>query len=565
MAFNKTDFISCVVALLLSILILAETIVVVFVTLDLTDNGPYSNLQRTAYVTVSTIIASAITAFITSNIRRLWTAVIDQHFQHGFCQGVLDYNYIQGKWSSVLAVGSISETVRFWRLQLTFFAAALITTSVVASLNPTLATKTVAHNAQVSTGLPWQCAVMQNFSDTRYSVYEWPLSNGSYLCTGGNWGGCPSRRALTLMGGINVLDPNTYAYSDLGVAVKLTAIGAPVSVFGLDPLSGIGRTFTDFLSISRSNVVNITQCVRVLVSNPVSCHIGGTVNYTSGRTGPVTVYSDDKVCSFGSLNNVTNPETSSIMVKGTCATGDPGQATIVLGATNKYARWLALAINYPDRPSEDNNVPLGYTFAVTCHIDTRTAFAYREVTLSLQDASQTRNTSLGRQLNGGDVNCRNFDPLQNLGLLGTAVSANWQPLEQNDGFDGWFDSINQMTIDSSGQQSRLPPYAFPHSQNALEDTLGLVIGLVVARLNGIMEHIPAPAAIIHTRVGSGKLIGLFYAIPPLIVVIILTVLLIRTWQPVKGDFSSINLENLSRVNYKENRLRPSSVVQHHEE
>jgi hypothetical protein len=351
------------------------------------------------------------------------------------------------------------------------------------------------------------------------------------------------------MGGINFLNPSSYAYSDLGVAIKSTAIGAPVSVFGLDPVTETGQSFVDLLSVYGSNVVSTTQCVRVMVSNPVVCAAGGSVNYSPGQQSPIIVQSDDGSCSAESINEITSPETSSVMVKAICATGEPGQATIVLGATGAYARWLAVAINYPDRPFEDTDVPQGYKFAVTCTMNARSAFRYKEVTLSFQDAKQIQQTNLGRQLNGRDEDCGTFDPDQNLGVMGSAVSANWQPLAQNDGVGGWFDSINQMTIDSSGRQSRLSPYAFPNSQNALEDTLGLVAGLATARLNGTMENVPTNVVVIHTRVGSGRLVGLVYAIPPLSAALILCFLLIHTWSPGEGDFSSISLENLSRVVY----------------
>jgi hypothetical protein len=66
------------------------------------------------------------------------------------------------------------------------------------------------------------------------------------------------------MGGINFRNPCLFAYSDLRVAVKSTAIGTPVSVFGRDPVSQLGRAFVSLLNAYGSNVVNTTQCVRVM-------------------------------------------------------------------------------------------------------------------------------------------------------------------------------------------------------------------------------------------------------------------------------------------------------------
>jgi hypothetical protein len=96
MALSSCDVVLLVFALLLSLAITAETVIVVPVKFDLTDTGPYSGLQRAAYVTVSTIIASAITTFIPSRIRKLWIADVDQHPVHIF-GGCSDYDFDCGE------------------------------------------------------------------------------------------------------------------------------------------------------------------------------------------------------------------------------------------------------------------------------------------------------------------------------------------------------------------------------------------------------------------------------------------------------------------------------------
>jgi hypothetical protein len=195
----------------------------------------------------------------------------------------------------------------------------------------------------------------------------------------------------------------------------------------------LGGSFVSFLNVYGSNVVNATQCVRVVVSNPVSCHRGGRLNFTTSERGPI-VTSDDGSCTVTSEAN--DPAKYGLMAKQICAMGKKGQATIVLGGTFAFARLVVVAINYPNRPTEDTDVSYGYTFAITCNVDARNAFRDREVTLSLQDSKQIQQTNLGRQLTGGDKDCRSFNLDQNLGLVGTAISANWQGLAQNDGIDG---------------------------------------------------------------------------------------------------------------------------------
>jgi len=207
-----------------------------------------------------------------------------------------------------------------------------------------------------------------------------------------------------------------------------------------------------------------------------------------------------------------------------------------------------VAINEPERPVEDGDA-IGYRYAITCDLDARNAFRYRNVTLFLRDSKQIEETNMGCQLSGDATDCRDFDPSANLGLFGAAVSANWQPLSQNDGLSGWFDSINQMTIDKSGRQAREPPYAFDNSRNALEDTLGLVIGLATARINGTSESVQARGTFINARVGSGKLPGLAYAVPPLLTAVVLLVLALSVLSTMRPEFSCIRLEHLAQCGW----------------
>lgn len=542
MALSNWDCASAAGAFILSLAILAETILVALIRFNLTNVGPYSSLQRAAYATVSTLIASAITAFITSSLRKLWVTAVDQLFTP-----VTSRDRLQSKWSVVLAVGSLMDTMRHFQVQLTYLAAALITTCIVASLTPTTDKLSIDIETDVAPGLPWRCAMVRNFSDERYSVYEWRLPNGSYLASGGNWGTCPSRWAVTLMGGINFFNASQYAYADLGVAVKSTAIGAPVSIYGGDPATGVSSSFPGFIGKFGSSALETTQCVRVMPSNPVSCHRGGDLK--QNQAGTVTATSDDGLCSATSLNTVKDWQTGNVITKAICAKGDPGQATIVLGGLGAYGKWLAVALNDPDRPYEDED-SAGFTITITCNLDARDVFRYRQVTLSLQDSAQIQETNMGRQLNGGSLDCRDFNVADNLGLMATAVSANWQPLSQNDGMDGWIDSINQMTVDKSSRQPRLPPYSLSGSSNALEDTLGLVIALTTARINGTAETIPATATIVNTRVGSGTLLGLVYTIPPMATAAVIFAILARVLLPSQTpSFSSIKLRDIAGLSW----------------
>ncbi|KAJ4129432.1 hypothetical protein NW765_016305 [Fusarium oxysporum] len=527
MALSTNDVVLSIVALFLSLAITAETIVVVLVKFNLTEVGPYTAWQRSVYTTVTTIIASTITSFISSQIRGLWLAHLDLHFVTAINSG--QFRRIEGKWQTVLGVGKVSDQFRFWNIGATYLVAGLITTSVVASLNPTISTRRTTYNAGVSLGLPWRCAPVRDEPDSRYSVYEWPLGNGSFLSSGGNWGDCPPRLANAFIAGINTVDPSAYVYSDHGVAVKSTAIGAPISIFGFDQIFKLGKTFTQFLDQYGNNIANTTQCVRVMTSNPVSCQAGGTVSWASRGNTNVQVTSDDETCNATSPEALNDPSREAIMVKEICPGEKPGQATIVLGGTHAFGFWLSFAMNDPNRfckdrdPDTEGCFHVGYSYAITCRVDVRNVFSYREVTLNFQDSQQRQETKLAMQLSGDSQDCADFDPDQNLGLFGSAISANWASIAQNDGLKGYIDSIMSTTVNWTldMREPRQPPYAFQNSRNPLEDTLGLVIAMSSSRLNGTMDAITANAVIIHTRVGSGSSASFAYCIPPAISAIIL--------------------------------------------
>jgi len=317
MALSVLDTWLSFAAIILALVVTAETLIVALTRFDLTEVGSYDGFQRAAYATASTIIASLITAFIVSCLRQLWLARIDRLFVPS-----TDRRSLQGRWGTILAVGSLADLFWHFDVQITYLVAALITTSIVARLTPTSATRDISFGLDVAPGLPWRCAMVREASDKRYSVYEWQLPNGSYLSAGGNWAACPSRWAVTLMGGINFINTSQYAYADLGVTVKLSAIGAPVSVYGKDPVTGMGSEISGFLSRYGSDAVSTTQCVRVMTANPVSCRRGGSVVVNSDRT--ITSTSEDGTCSTRSIRAAADTQTDGLMAKAICAREELG-------------------------------------------------------------------------------------------------------------------------------------------------------------------------------------------------------------------------------------------------
>lgn len=107
-------------------------------------------------------------------------------------------------------------------------------------------------------------------------------------------------------------------------------------------------------------------------------------------------------------------------------------------------------------------------------------------------------------------------------LFSISAVSSWQPLGENAAIGGWFNSINQVTtVGGNGfglplsESVRSPPWAFPNSQNALDDVLGLVAALVSSRipLNATLTETTGSALVEFTRIGTGKPFSTFFAIP----------------------------------------------------
>jgi hypothetical protein len=202
------------------------------------------------------------------------------------------------------------------------------------------------------------------------------------------------------------------------------------------------------------------------------------------------------------------------------ATWDNLQGTIVLGDIRGYACWLAMG----DTANSNSS-----TYTVTCSVDTTNVYAYRMVTLGLQNENITGSSYSGSLI--GQDPCIPDVPTINDVLIATSAAANWQLLFQNLGLDGWFDSIAQLTfvhpVNTTGIP-RQPPWAFNNSKNALEDVLGLIAALVAARPNSPTIAINGSTIVTATRVGSGEKFELVFIIAPATASIVLLYLILTT-------------------------------------
>ncbi|KAL5345655.1 hypothetical protein ACLOAV_009409 [Pseudogymnoascus australis] len=171
-------------------------------------------------------------------------------------------------------------------------------------------------------------------------------------------------------------------------------------------------------SLSALTLVNITQCVRVITKNPISCRPGAAISLSSTW---FNVTSNDGLCELNRYTPSRNPLQRQLVVKSMCTHDDVGQGTMVMAATNQYAHWLAVAIN------DDANAPptgsASSKCALSCTVDTRDVYEYRQVTLQLQ-LSKDSTSRIARFLTSTGGTCTG--PPLDRSLAAITAAANWQ-------------------------------------------------------------------------------------------------------------------------------------------
>jgi len=527
-----------VLALVLSVATTAALITIVFTTTYLTTSGLYSSTQRALYVTLSTVLATLIAAFVASQLQHLLLQQIDHQLASvSNAEEGINLKALDARWQAVLKVAGFRDTFHHIPIKVTFLIVGLITTAIVAGFTPSTTIRVFPYNPVIPLGPNAHC-VYTIYDLTDREDYSWNVGNGNSLFIQANMGWCPTREAVTLSGGINIVNPDEYAYADTGVAVHSSAIGTPISVYSSEKTDD--PELNILLHLHGSSVVSTTQCVPVMEQNPISCRKGGFVSVDRASSS-ISVFSEDNISCSYTEQHVLNPAlypTSMIMKM--CTHGEVGQGTIVLGAVGRNSLSLAGAVG---DSSFFNSGNTDSSYVVTCQVDTRNIYGYRTVTLELQ-ATNVSESSYSRALVGHDA-CTPKVWTIGTDLIATSAAANWQLLVQNNGLDGWFDTINQLTSGSGPLRS--PPWAFNNSENALEDILGLTAALVGSRINSSAVILDGTTSILATRIGSGNIFALVFAIPPIGAALILLYLLITRPQTDPGGFKSSSIADLIQL------------------
>jgi hypothetical protein len=485
--------------------------------------GLLSNGERSGYVFGVTLAATSITAIVASAIQTLLAKRLDGELAAWHFPSPIDR--LNTQWRAVINVDGFFSKFRTLGIHIRYWIAALITTVLVASLNPTPTTRTFPYTQEVRDGPSTQMNTVGNctgvfklpLQDPSWPYY-WSIGNNTVLLVQTKQGDCPTRDAQLVVGNINWYDANLYAYMDAGVAVHSSALGTPRSIYS--PEITFAPDLDRMLNTYGDNIISTRQCARVMVRNPISCHRGGTIIW---KKPWLNISADDGQCQdyrqFTSDEfDHYNSAGGGVMLKTMCAHHEIGQGTLVVGAEGGYAHWLAVSMNDLEHAPP---TAAGSTYIATCSVDARDVFEYREVVLQLRsnDASQTR---FMRLLNATGQPCKGPPIIRD--VIATAASANWQTLLQQAGADGWWDLVWEAA--SGSHSPRPPPYGFAQSKNALEDVLGLVAAMVTSRMNSSVTHIVnSTAAVKATRVGNGDYFSLAFAIPPVLVLFILLGLL----------------------------------------
>ncbi|CAM1509645.1 Fc.00g033840.m01.CDS01 [Cosmosporella sp. VM-42] len=489
-------------ALICTTLIIFLIIFVVPYQIYITERGALSKSEYSGYVTGVTLAGTALTAFISSSLQQLLAKRFDCKLDSW--NGQAPIQPLNNQWRAIMKLDGFLGNFRTIKFHFIYWTGALITTMLAASLSPTTTTREFQYLQKVHDGPSTQMRTVGNctgefqlpLQDPSWPYY-WDIGDNKVFLVQTKQGDCPTRDAQMVVGNINTFDPDLYAYMDSGVALHKSAMGVPRTMYSPE---GVSAPDLDRILLEYSgDLVSTRQCSRVMVRNPISCHPGGSILWGSQW---LNVSTDDGHCS--AYRRFTEAEWNhyysaggGVMIKTMCAHGEIGQGTMVIGAEGGYAHWLA--VNVGDLA----NAPptqAGSTYVVTCTVDARNSFEYREVSLLLRNTNATQ-TRYMRYLNATGNSCSGPPILRD--VIATAASANWQTLLQQAAGDGWWDLVWQAS--NTGHGPRLPPYSFTQSTNALEDVLGLVAAMVTARMNSTTTHdINSTALVQATRVGSGQ-------------------------------------------------------------
>lgn len=519
-------------------------------TLRLTDHGSYNSIQRTVYTAIVTLIATIVTAVVLDGVRRLYLFRVDDQLAQYPRSPLSQQKRLDQRWQTILGIGSISTRLQNPSVETVLLLGALVTTCITSGFTATSATRVEPYAPKIPSSDPYVFArPWENGTRPTWGLMYWTLDNGSLYDAWVFHGGSPQHKAFELMNGININDPTLYAYSDDGVAIQSSAIGAPITAYNPEHA---GYGLQAIMSRFERNINTVSACVPVMVRNPAKCVPGGILSWPDDGS-IMKVTASDGSCPR-TVNTTKPPDEFIAIISRICNVGQVGQSKVVFGASNgNYAQWLATAVGEDIGPSY-----AGQTYAVECDLDARDAFEYRNATLQISPRTTssnpgTQNLAFTRVLSANEP----CTPPSNLpvaeALAATVAMGPYFPVYEITA-TGWFQSLVNV-ISSTGDYGhspknsiRGPPFAFNDSQNALEDVLGLVGALAGSRavLNMSLVESTGSAEVVFMRVGSGKTFAIVFAMVPLLLGLWMCGMVVRV-ERERGGYKCTSLLDLVRL------------------
>lgn len=214
------------VAIIIQIITAAFLIVVVFVDVPIRHRGILSNSDRSAYVTGTTIVASLISVFTSTQIIQLWLSKLLPNPKYAITvpQGRLDKAW------SLLGIGKILHQFRYWTFNGSFLITGLITTAVVAGVTPNIATRCEPVTSSFFINEKSYCLVYSQNGTNGW--FNWQTEEGAFISLNVTQDTfCANQHAIGLLSDITYT-PTGYAYTAAGIPVHRSALGTPFKYAG---------------------------------------------------------------------------------------------------------------------------------------------------------------------------------------------------------------------------------------------------------------------------------------------------------------------------------------------
>ena len=526
---SQKDFVFVYAAITIQVITAAFLIVATFTNIPIQYDGSLSPSDRSLYVTGTTVIASVISVFTSTQITRLWLSKLLPHPR--FAKTVPQAR-LEKVWS-LLGIGEYLHQFKYWTFNGSFLITGLITTAIVAGISPTIGERREPSSSSFYVNDKSDCLVYSR--DGVNEWFNWRTGKDAFISLKVDQRtACATQHAVGMLNDITYT-PTGYAYTAAGIPIHRSAIGTPFKY------AGGGTGFYDTFGVRKhySDFRQAEQCLPVVTKNPVQCRKGGIV--TAGGNN-VSVNTRD--CDITTPIFKVNPIRDGATALGACTgSRDIGKATILLGAVNSHAPTLASVMGDKGGVVKTQNSDQPPYYSVICDVDIAPSIDFRTVNfLPVISRFNTRQDLAEKAKRFGatfiissdwslctpqssskkDTHTVDIATIMNNSTLAIGASASWQLLTEHDFRDGWWPTLFSITQQHNGTSTSISDiFVFNDSRNALEDALGLTSAAVLSNFwaspygseGRNLNFTSGSTMTTGVRVGPGETWALIYAIP----------------------------------------------------